>query len=612
MSKKNKADNSKSCRVSSIGGQAVMEGVMMRGPSSMAIAVRDAEGVVRLETSRLKSPKNRSILYKIPVIRGILNFFSTFVSGIGITMRSAEVFGESEPTKFETWLSKKLKIDIMTIITIIALLLGIGLAIGLFVVLPTFLGDTVFSVFASDKTESPFIYSLTVGLFKICVLVVYMLLVSLLKDIKRTFMYHGAEHKTITCYEKGEELTIENVQKCSTLHNRCGTTFLFFVIFISIIVFAITQTFLPTIINSFWLQTGVRILLMPLVAGLAYELLKFLAKHDSPIWLPLKMPGLLLQKITTKQPDDKMIEIAIASFKAVLEMENDSQIPTVKFIMQQKIEDVIKNLNELFIKNNLEDPQASCDWIVSHVLNVKRSEINSVKIVSASNYEKILNLAERHASGEPLQYVIGDTEFYGYKIKTDKRVLIPRFDTEYVVESALKYINKDSRVLDMCTGSGCIAIAIKKLKDCEVVAVDVSQDALDLAKENANINSADITFIHSDLFSNVEGKFDVVISNPPYVSEEDYNNLAKEIKHEPKNAFVADNNGFKFYEDIINSSIKYLNIGGKIVLESGDGQAEEICQLFNKNGNYTNIEIFKDINGKDRIVKAEGVTTNNA
>jgi release factor-specific protein-(glutamine-N5) methyltransferase len=595
----------KNCaKKSDIGGQAVIEGVMMRGKKSMAIAVRDSDGCIRLETKRLQPPDSR--LSKIPVLRGVINFISTMVMGINTLMRSADVFGEAEPTKFEKWMAKKFKINLMTAVTIISLFLGIGLAIALFVLLPTFLTDMIYLLAGISKDVHPVLYSVIVGVIKIIILLCYLLAVSLIKDIKRTFMYHGAEHKTINCYESGQELTVSNIQKHTTLHNRCGTTFLFYVIFLSIIVFIVLQSLLSfSIIDNYLVQVGIRILAIPLVAGIAYELFKFLAKHDWKIFMPLKLPGLLLQKITTKEPDDQMVEVALTAFNAALEMDSDDSIQEVKFATAQKREDVEKTLMDMFEKANISQPRANIDWIIAHVLKTERNKIITVNTISAKDYQTIIALAKKRAEGMPLQYVLGETHYYGYKIKLNQDVLIPRFETEILVEEALKKITPQSSILDLCTGSGCIAIAVQKKSGCKVTAADISEKAVKSAKSNAEENNAEIEFIVSDMFENLGGrKFDIIISNPPYIKSADIGGLEREVKgYEPLSAIDGGEDGLKYYKIIAENAEDYLNDGGSILLEIGYNQSGEVKKLFSE---YKNIEIIKDLDGIDRILIISG------
>ncbi len=324
-------------KTTSIGGQAVIEGVMMRGESSMATAVRDADGKIRIESKRVTPPKERNLFFRLPVVRGVFAFVSSLVTGIKTLTRSAEVFGEGEPSKFEKWLAKKLKIDVMSVVITISVLIAMIFAVVLFIYAPQHirfqlenLFNTDFNVWADNFIE---------GGLKLFIFLSYILLVSILRDIRRTFMYHGAEHKTISCYENGLELTVENAKKCTRVHNRCGTTFLVFVMVISIIVFAVFEALagapLRSALGDGAVYKLVRILcklaFLPIVAGLSYELLKALAKTDCWVVYPLKVPGLLLQRITTREPSDDMLEVAITAFNTVMKMDADPTVPEQDF-----------------------------------------------------------------------------------------------------------------------------------------------------------------------------------------------------------------------------------------------------------------------------------------
>ena len=587
---------SKKEKKTSIGGQAVLEGVMMRGAKSMAIAVRDEDGVIRLETKRLKQSKVR----KIPIIRGIVSFFQSLFSGTAVLMRSADVYGEGEPSKFEKWLADKLKINVMSVVSTISLILGLCLAVFLFMFVPQQLrfwivGDTV----------NPWIKNLIEGGFKLLIFVGYIAICSLLKDIKRTFMYHGAEHKTISCYEKGLELTPENAKKCSRVHNRCGTTFMVFVMVISIIVFASFESILS--VNNIQMPKAVRILVkiafLPIVAGLSYELLKFLAKTECFIFYPLKVPGLLLQKLTTKEPTMDMLEVAITSFNAVLAMDADESIKEQKFVVAEKCSTLTKRIAKKLFDNGI-DELAEAEWIVSIILGIKRSEVYQDKLVRPIQIEKIEKIANERITGRPLWYCIGDTDFYGCKIRVDERVLIPRPETEVLVENALKFVDDKKTVLDLCTGSGAIAIAIKKKSNATVVASDVSISAIELATENAKANEADIEFVVSNMFDSFsDRKFDTIVSNPPYIKCDEIATLQSEVKDfEPHIALDGGVDGLDFYRVIANNAKQYLNEGGVVLLECGDGQADSIVKLFNE---CKSVKIFKDLENIDRIVIAQ-------
>ncbi|HBF44755.1 MAG TPA: peptide chain release factor N(5)-glutamine methyltransferase [Clostridiales bacterium] len=575
-----------------IGGQAVMEGVMMRGKTSECISVRDSDGIIRSETKRLKPLKERNVFFRIPIIRGILNFFMSLIDGTRVLMRSASVYGEDEPSKFEKFLSEKLKINLMGVITTVSMIVGLGLAILLFVLCPQLATNLFAKWFKFSKTS--FVYNLIEGLLRITIFVIYIVIISLIKDIKRVFMYHGAEHKTISCYENGLELTVENVKKCSRVHNRCGTTFLFYVMFVSILVFSLANSVFK--VEGF-LRILLKIALLPLVAGISYELLKLLAKTENPVFLILKAPGLLLQRLTTKEPDGEMIEVAINSFNTVLLMDNDQSVPTKDFITAKKVKDLYKEQSEIFKSSGVD--VCDLEWIISDKANVKRSEIaQSDTVLRPMQVEKILKDVTERLSGKPLQYVLGTADFYGCIFNVDERVLIPRCETEELVEKALKLIKKEDKVLDLCTGSGAIAVTVKKKSGCQVFASDVDERALELAKQNAYSNQAEINFICSDMFENITEQFNVIISNPPYIKTEDIKSLDKEIAYEPYIALDGGQDGLNFYRIISDNAKNFLADDGMIFLEIGYNQAEDIKEIFSS---YSKVEIIKDLSGNDRI-----------
>ena len=583
----------------SIGGQAVMEGVMMRGESSMATAVRDEDGVIRIETKRVKPARKRNLFLRLPIIRGVYSFIQSMVGGVSVLMRSAEVFGEGEPSKFEKWLAEKLKVNIMGVVTTISLVLALVLSIFLFIFLPQEVRILIEKIFKINST--PLGKNLIEGITKVLIFVGYIILCSCVKEVKRTFMYHGAEHKTISCYEEGLELTISNAKKCSRVHNRCGTTFLVFVMLISILVFAIVESFIGNGLGRF-ARIGLKILFLPIVAGLSYELLKGLAKTDCFIFYPLKLPGLLLQRLTTKEPDDKMLEVAITAFNKVLEMDNDQSIQECAFEMPMSLKEftnvVIGRLSSVGIEE-----VAEAEWIVSIALSIKRDQVYTDKLVSVKEQRKVNSIVNERMTGRPLWYCIGDTDFYGYKIIVNESVLIPRPETELLVENAIKEIKQDYRVLDMCTGSGAIAIAVYKQTNALVTAVDISPKALEIAKENAKINNADINFIQSDLFNDLsQEKFDVIISNPPYIRSADIYSLQNEVKNfEPLIALDGGEDGLDFYRRIADNSKDFLKPSGILLLECGYNQAEEVAKLLT---DFSSVSIIKDYENIDRIIKA--------
>ena len=301
----------------SVGGQAVMEGVMMQGPEKTALAVRRPDGKVALKIEPVKKLSDKYPILGWPIIRGVVNFVAQLASGMKMLMASAEMAGmdEEEPSEFDKKVAKILHMKAEDVMMIYAVALAIVMVIGLFFVVPT----AVESLLKWLSVENKFVLNLTGGVLRMAMFLAYVALASRMKEIKRVFMYHGAEHKSIYCFEAGKELNVENAQTFTTLHPRCGTSFLVIVFTISILIF----TFLGTDSGNVFLRVGSRLLLLPVTAGVSYEILKWLGRaEDTPLVRALKWPGLMVQKLTTKQPDDDMVEVALIALKAALGMEN--------------------------------------------------------------------------------------------------------------------------------------------------------------------------------------------------------------------------------------------------------------------------------------------------
>ena len=307
-----------SCHVTSIGGQAVIEGVMMRGPKEIAIAVRKPDGEIIVEKKPIYSFVQKFKLNKIPIIRGVFSFFESLIEGTKALMFSAEFYDiedeedkkkKEEMTEEEKAAYEKKNDKMMTgaIFASVAIALVFGVAV--FMLLPTFLIGLLRDY---AHLNNNLLATFFEGLLRIFIFVLYILAVSKMNDIKRVFQYHGAEHKTIFCYESGEDLTIENVKKQKRLHPRCGTSFLILVMIISIILFSFISWENPV------QRILIRLALLPVVAGLSYEVIKFAGRHNGKFVRFISAPGMWLQKITTAEPDEKQIEVAIASLDAVL------------------------------------------------------------------------------------------------------------------------------------------------------------------------------------------------------------------------------------------------------------------------------------------------------
>jgi len=301
----------------SIGGQALIEGIMMRGPKKTAMAVRHTSGEIVIKEWETGNKRVPSIL-KLPIIRGVYNFIMSMKLGYKCLMESAELSGiEEEENKSGEDLSeeeaeakKKKESIFMNILTVVASVIGVALALVLFMYLPA----QIFSwlVKAFPMLEGRFMRSLFEGLLRIIIFILYMYLVSLMKDIRRTFMYHGAEHKTIFCYEAGLELTVENVRKMNKFHPRCGTSFMILMLIVGIII-----SMFITVTNPIF-RTVIKLCLLPLTVGIGYELIKIAGRHDNAFTRLISLPGVWLQHISVLEPDDSMIECAIEAVKLVI------------------------------------------------------------------------------------------------------------------------------------------------------------------------------------------------------------------------------------------------------------------------------------------------------
>lgn len=341
----------KPCKKTSIGGQALIEGIMMRGPHKSVMACRMPDGTISVEDVQINSLAKKHKILGLPVIRGAVNLVESMVVGYKTMMMSAEKTGmldelddkkeaeveetveetaEAEVEAEETEVTEeadgqtdeekpKKKDDgiLMAIVSVLSTVLGVALAIVLFMYLPSKLFDLINSLEAVDITayKAPF-----EGTLKIIIFLVYMFAISYMKEIKRVFMYHGAEHKSIFCYEKGLELTVENVREQKRFHPRCGTSFLILMLIVSVLFYQLLL-FIPPIraLSSItWLWTGIKLLALPLICGVGYELIRFCGRHDNWLTRIIAAPGLWVQRISTKEPDDSMIEVAIAALSAVI------------------------------------------------------------------------------------------------------------------------------------------------------------------------------------------------------------------------------------------------------------------------------------------------------
>lgn len=324
---------------SGIGGQAVMEGVMMKNKNTYAVAVRKSNKEIEVQTTEFKPVSSNERLYKIPILRGILNFIDSLSLGMKSLSFSASFFEEDEAeeknTKMEKFIEKVFKVNADDFFMGCTMLLSVVLAVALFMLLPYYISDLIGRFVKSHAAMAAI-----EGIIRFAIFMGYMAAISVMKDIQRLYMYHGAEHKCINCIENGMKLNVENVKKSSRLHKRCGTSFMLIIIIVSIIFGFFIRT------DSKILRIVIRLLLIPVIAGVSYEFIRLAGKSDNKIVNFFSKPGLALQKLTTREPDDDMIEVAIASVEAVFDWKeflNDNKNSQVEENKSESISAKLKN-----------------------------------------------------------------------------------------------------------------------------------------------------------------------------------------------------------------------------------------------------------------------------
>ena len=708
-----------------IGGQAVMEGVMMQGPDRIALAMRMPSGELYLKTRR--KPKETPAM-KIPFVRGVVAFVNALINGMGTIMESADLLEEyapefaEEPGRFEKWVNKKFgEKAAWNILMTSALLFAVVITIVFFVILPTWAVN-----FMGRWIKSAVVLNLIEGLLRIAIFVAYVAAIRSMKDIKNLFRYHGAEHKTIHCYENGKVLCPENAEQYLTLHPRCGTSFLVFVLIISLLLFSFLGW------PNLALRILSRLLLIPVIAGISFELLRWAGRSNGKIVRVLSWPGLQLQRLTTAEPTRDQLEVAILSLKAVLV---DPSVPEISSFVdkdgnkvrsaaqeaemgresekwaaeveanteankkaaeqasqgekkeqarkvyedpgagadEQEISDAIKFLDELSSDGytivapqesdgrtlvraiaDIESDQAKARTLARRytkdiktyenalawgraALSMLPNGKNEARIIMS--YASGLGTAElitrakelmrdddfaefekriyARIEGMPLQYIVGMQEFMGLPFRVNPSVLIPRLDTEVLVEQVLGIIEgmelEKPEVLDLCTGSGAIGISIAaKVPGAIVTMTDASEEALHTAMGNAGLNGVNrrCSFLLGDMFDAIpEDKvFDIIVCNPPYIKSDVIDTLDVEVKdHEPRMALDGGKDGLDYYRVIAREASMHLRSGGVLALEIGSDQAVAVKRLLNKAGTYDKTRAIRDLAQLDRVVIAERI-----
>ena len=433
--KKDREKKKKTCTY--IGGQAVMEGVMMRGKRAMATAVRDPEGKIQVEAVRVRPPEERSRFSRLPFVRGVVSFVESLIVGNRVLMRSAEVAegDEEQPSKAEKWLAEKHKVNLNSVWNIAAIVLGVLLAVLIFVLLPQYL--TGFTGFATTGLEGLW-FNLIEGGIRMVIFLLYIVGISVFPTLARVYRYHGAEHKTITCFERGLPLTVENVRGCSRVHDRCGTTFLFLVMVVSIFVFSLANALAGAVIYTgndtadFFIRMAFKLLMLPIVAGVSYEILRGLAKTQSRFFLIFKAPGLLLQRGDDPRAgrrDDRMRHRGLSEGVRYGRRSVRARDGVRDGVQDERA--ARGGTKKRFRDNGVDEEEA--EWIFSPLLLAVPKSAGCIRrsgFCASRRRRRSSAVADERLTGRPLWYIIGDADFCGYKIRVDERVLIPRPETE--------------------------------------------------------------------------------------------------------------------------------------------------------------------------------------
>ena len=575
-----------------VGGQAIIEGVMMRGSKGLATAIRTPSGKIEVNVKKTKPITKKYKFLNIPIIRGAVVLIDSLIVGIKTLNYSASFFEEDEEeSKFDIWLKEKLGDKgandlLVTFTMMISLLVAAGLFLGIPTAIASLFKNTGISSVALNLIEA---------IIRIAILIAYMFLISKLDDIYRVFQYHGAEHKTIFCYEADEKLTVENVRKFGRLHPRCGTNFLFLTMLVSVILISLTGW------GGFWQRLILRIVLMPIVAGITYEIIKWLGRTESKLGKIIAYPGLKLQELTTKEPDDAQLEVAIESLKAAEGIE-----------YKKKIGELLIDGNKILKEANIDTYILDTQLLLGKVLGKDKLYLitNKEEEVSKFKEREFYSLIEKRKNKMPISYILKTTEFMGLDLHVEEGVLIPRGDTEILVEETLKFMDEDKEyeVCDLCCGSGAIGISIAHFREnTKVDLIDYYDVPEKVTKRNIVKQklSNRAKFIKSDLLNEVinqQKKYDILVSNPPYIKEEVIDTLMEDVKdYEPHTALSGGNDGLDFYRRIVDDSDKILKENGILAFEIGHDQGEEVSNLMIEKG-YKNVRVVKDLVGLDRVV----------
>lgn len=568
-------------RKEKVGGMALFNGLMLRNKKREAIGrVNDNKNIhVEINSINKNIDEDKFTIYDVPIIRGIISMKNMIATSVPYVLKSSQdVLNKSS----------KENIDIGKFELVSAYLIAITVILVLFAAIPNFI-----STFLAVN-----IRNLSQAIIQTSAFIIYLLLLAKVDSLKTLFEYHGAEHKVANAYEKLEkrDITIENVKKQSRFHARCGGNFVVYLFFLILFITFIIPS------NNLIFKTILQVMLLPFLAGFSYELVMY--TEYLPNFLKfLAYPAMSIQLITTKEPSDDKIELAIYTLFGCINGEN--QVSISKFVKDYLLynKSIKKDFN---IKEALN--------IFSSIKNIDVNDIfinmDGIMLDYNEQIKTNMMLNKLYKDNIPMAYIIGKVNFYNEKYIVNQDVLIPRVDSEILVEKAIEYINNENlnTMLDMCTGSGCIGISITKNSKIKYTTlIDVSKEALEITNKNIILNKVDkkCSTIHSDLFSSLNNsniKYDIIVSNPPYIPTGDINGLDKSVKKEPTIALDGGKDGMDFYRKILKQALNYLNNNAVLIFEIGYDELEKFKEIINRYAEYKVVESLKDYGGNDRVV----------
>ena len=565
-------------------GFAVAGGVCYLHNNYLAVGV-DKEGQVVV---RLLRTNNDARLRKFPFIRALIFVIVAIKNAIlGYLLSKKILYNKKEKLTIYKFFVNATKYAVYFVGFIIGAIIGQLLL----VVTPNAVTINIFNIFNYVIVDA-LLFNLVNSLITTIMLILVTYLLCRLGN--NFFAYQSAVNKAMNALRNKKSLDVDIVLNEKTKYFFNPFSIVFITIIIAIFV-------LPLFYEKiFWLNIIYRIVLFAIILSTVYEIFVFLNQYDNKFVKILYAPSYWVQSFFSQTTDEKSVMCAIVTLKEVLMINDKDDIKTQHNLIYEW-----QKLREEFLANNITS-ESDVDWIFCEVLNCNRAELKTIKYISPIDLDKVKNFAKMRISGEPLQRIFGHSNFYGFEFELNDDTLIPRFDTEILVEKVLKDIKNGAsgqKILDMCTGSGCIAITLSKLSDCQVVGVDISESAISMARINADRLNAKVLFVKSNLFDNLsEQKFDIIVSNPPYIKSSEVDEL--EVSHyEPHIALDGGSDGLDFYRQIIQEAPNHLNKGGKIYFELGKGQYEDVAKMLKEN--FDNIGVRLDYQGIERVIFAD-------